>query len=1043
MDFIRRSFFQFSLSLVISFLFFHSIGRSQPWTDSFPKDRVSKTNLTLKDYQNAFYNYWEPFNVKSGYYFETGEKKKAYGWMPFKRWEWFWESRVNPKTTAFPRTSAYEQFKNYSSQRGVTDNPSGNWTCMGPFNNSTLDYNNIGRLNHIAFDPGNANHIYVSAASGGIWKTTDGGTSWVALGDENAALGASNIVLVTSAANDILYLATGDGDGSDTYSVGVLKSTNGGITWNTTGLAWTQSQQFLIYRLIIDPNNSNILYAATNDGLYKTSDAATTWSKISTINFEDLEFKPGSSTTIYGSTDDGKIYRSTDSGANWLLKVSESQGRRTMLAVTEDNPSRVYAVMADENNQGLLGVFRSYDSGNTFSMIFAGTTSNLLGSYCDGSGTGGQAYYDLAIAADPTDASIIYLGGIKTWKSTTSGSTWSCSDGNHPDKHYLAFQNSSSTIFECNDGGLCKSVDGGATWTDLSNMAIAQMYRLGVAQTVNDEAIAGHQDVGTKTYNSGVWDDVLGYDGLECIIDFEDEDVQYGSGQKNQIYRTYDHWATSTKISNAITGNNLFLTPYKMDPNNHLTLFVANQNLWKSTNQGNTWTKLTTWNGNFIREFAIAPSNSQCMYLVSWYDVFKTTDGGASWTTVTSNLPINNNVLVNVAIKDDDPNTAWVTYSGYDSDRVYQTTNGGTSWTNISGGLPELPVNCVIQDKQKTDNVVIYVGTDVGVYVKIDNDDWMPFFDGLPNVVVSELDIYYDENNSENSKIRAATFGRGMWESDLWSYYITVDSPNGGEDWQRKTTHTIKWSSNIAGYVVIRLYKYHFYHATISNLTLNDGTYRWTIPEDLQLNANYQIRVNSSENSSVTDMSDSYFEVSECTIPDNTTVQDIYLFKNQSDCYDALNEVTVAGSGTYFKVASNGEAEFIAGSKVSLKDGVRAYSGSHLHAHITLEANYCESQPPIVANPDTIFDVAEIITDVESNVSIYPNPGTGRFTIDFMDKATTAEITLFDLQGNLLVELNCVQQLKQEMDISHLQMGMYIIAIKTPEKVTTSKVIIN
>jgi len=768
-------------SLAIVFILFISTAISQPWTETLPQDREAKVKLTLNDYQEAFDSFWAPFKVDKGYYIEEGEKQKAGGWKQFKRWEWFWESRVNPQTGEFPKTSAMEQFKKYQIENVGGRSPSGNWTSLGT-SSSGGGYAGIGRLNCVAFNPDNDNLIYAGSAAGGVWKTTDGGTNWTAIGDENDALGTADIVVVTTAGDDILYLATGDRDHSDTYSVGVLKSIDGGSTWNTTGLSWTQSQGYMIYRLLIDPNDNSVLYAATNDGVFKTTNAGDSWSQITTTNFKDLELNPSNSATLYGSTGWGEIYLSTNSGANWSQVLSDGSGRRTQLAVTADNSAIVYAIMASSGN-GLHAIYKSTNSGSSFSMVFSGSTTNLLDWACNGSGSGGQGWYDLCIASDPTDSDIVFTGGVNTWKSTDGGSSWSIvnhwssscggqATNVHADKHYLAFQNGSSTLFECNDGGIYKTTDSGDSWNDLTNtMVISQMYRLGVAQTVSNDVITGLQDNGTKNYEAGTWEDVIGGDGMECAIDFTDEDTQYGSLYYGDIKRTTNHWLSSTTISDGIPGGGAWVTPYLIDPNNSSTLYVGYSDVWKSTNQGNSWTQISNWGGSNLQALAVASSNSQFIYAATYSTIYRTTNGGSSWTDITSNLPVSSDNITYISVKDDNPNTVWVSFSGFNAEGVYQTTNGGSSWTNISAGLPQLPVNCVIQNTLNTGEEELYAGTDVGVYVKIGSDDWTSFIDGLPNVVVNELDIYYDETTPANSLIRAATFGRGLWESDLWTAF--------------------------------------------------------------------------------------------------------------------------------------------------------------------------------------------------------------------------------------------------------------------------------
>ncbi len=197
--------------------------------------------------QKEFNDYWGPKHVENGYYMENGKKKKATGWKQFKRWEWYWENRVDPQTGAFQTAdmaSIYRQIEQNGNR-----NVSGNWQSLGPVS-SPGGYAGLGRLNCIGFRPGDNSTLYAGAASGGLWKSTDGGANWTVLTDNNAVLGVSDVVVIAGAspATDVLYIATGDRDAgsmwslgggqhNDNNSVGVLKSTDGGNTWNTTGLS--------------------------------------------------------------------------------------------------------------------------------------------------------------------------------------------------------------------------------------------------------------------------------------------------------------------------------------------------------------------------------------------------------------------------------------------------------------------------------------------------------------------------------------------------------------------------------------------------------------------------------------------------------------------------------------------------------------------------------------------------------------------------------------------------------------------------------------
>ena len=789
----------FTLILILAFMIPASL-RAQKWVQNLPQDKLESGTLSFYEIQDAFYSYWEPFNVEEGYYLLDGEKVKARGYNHFKRWEWYWENRIDPSTGAFPDMRALDE---YYLNSGSTRSLSGSWSSLGR-NTSPCGYAGLGRLNCVAFVSGSTTESYVGAASGGIWHTDDDGVSWTVLNDTVPVLGVSDILVVDPVMGpDILYIATGDRDGgslwslggqqsNDNNSVGVLKSIDGGSTWTTTGLSFTASQKVRVNRLLMDPTSAyQTIYAATTQGLYKTTDAGANWTLLTTQAFIDMEFKPGAPSTIYGSTrgNSSSIYYSNNSGATWSLAGSYTSDR-IEIAVSAHQPNWVYALAVADNSSGsgLLGVYRSTNSGVSYNQVFSGATLNLLGWSCNGQDFGGdQGWYDLCIAVDPNNASVVYVGGVNTWKSIDGGASFnivnhwtgcgapSNAQNVHADKHYLAFQNGSSTLFECNDGGLYKTSDGGTSWTHLSNgMAISQIYRLGVGQQSADEVIIGLQDNGTKARISGAWNDVIGGDGFECIVDHTNNSVQYGSLYYGSVYRTYNSWGNSTNITGSLPGSGWWCTPYLMDPVNNNTLYIGYSDVWKSTDQGNNWTQISNQGSTTdFRNMAICAGNTGYIYAATLSNIYRTTSGGnatQAWTDITSNLPVGVANITYVSVKHNNPQHIWVSMGGYNNHGVYESTNGGGSWTNISSGLPQLPVMCVIQNTQYS-GIELYAATDVGVYVKRDGNNWTQFSNGLPNVVVAELEIYYDAD-PDNSKIYAGTFGRGVWSSDLYNPYV-------------------------------------------------------------------------------------------------------------------------------------------------------------------------------------------------------------------------------------------------------------------------------
>ena len=372
------------------------------------------------------------------------------------------------------------------------------------------------------------------------------------------------------------------------------------------------------------------------------------------------------------------------------------------MAVTAADPSVVYMLVSNTSG-GFKGIYKSTNNGVTFPQVNTNITQNMLGYYSDGSGgTTGQGGYDLCIAANPTNALEVFIGGVNSWKSDDGGVTWTINNMwtssatynkvvpkapvVHADKHALAYQ-SASVLFEGNDGGIYKTTNGGTTWSDLSNgLVISQLYRIGVSQTSMNTVLTGLQDNGSKLYNSS-WSDVKGGDGMECIVD-PDNNYMYATYVEGQITRTDDGftlgagdpwvWHDEVDISANIPGGKpagWWVTPYLMDPNNSTTLFAGYDKVWKTTDRGNSWTavsnSLSPDPSALLRSLAIAPSNSLVLYTADQVNMWKTTDGGATlaWTSlgVLPGFPPLSNAITYITVHTTDQNTVWFTVGGYSS----------------------------------------------------------------------------------------------------------------------------------------------------------------------------------------------------------------------------------------------------------------------------------------------------------------------------------------------------------------------------------------
>ncbi|HSF88274.1 MAG TPA: GEVED domain-containing protein [Saprospiraceae bacterium] len=741
---------------------------SQPWLELLPDK--PRTELTFYDYRQAFESYWAPYQVTDGYYTENGETVKASGWKQFKRWEYMMQSRVDPVTGAFPTKTPFQIVKEYYQQHPVPrELPASDWKSLGP-STSPGGYQGIGRTNCVAFHPTDLLTVWVGAASGGLWVTHDGGSTWTCLTDKTESLGLNDIIIPSDyESSKTIYIATGDKDAFDNHSVGVLKSTDGGQTWQTTGLSFELAERKQVNRILQHPQNHDILIAATTDAVYKTSDGGVTWDEeLIHEFFIDMEMHPADPDILYGSNFDGEVYVSLDGGQQWTKNLMDVTAGRTEMAVSPAQPDWLYVITATGN---LKGIYKSTDRGSSFEKRMAGDTLNLLSYNYDGSGTTGQGSYDLAMAASPIDPNVLLVGGINTWRSTDGGVHWTLmthwANGGvqvvHADKHNLRFR-SNGDVWECNDGGLYVSYDQGVTWHDKTNgMAISQMYKMGTSATEKDEVITGLQDNGSKLRTALGWQNVNGGDGTDCMIDPVDYRIQYSSSQSGNIFRTLDHWTTSLYIKPQAAGAGLWVTPYALDPQQPNIIYGGFKEVWKSIDRGTSWNQVSTISASAkINSIAVAPSNSDIVYVA---------EAGRMWKTLTAGEPFEKvfvydvgGWITNIAVKHDDPQTVWLSCGGFIDPGVYATTDGGETWTNISQGLPLIPVNTIVQNKQSVDEVELYAGTDLGVFYKKGDGEWMPFNTGLPNVIVTDLEFYYAPDPTL-TLLRASTYGRGLWET--------------------------------------------------------------------------------------------------------------------------------------------------------------------------------------------------------------------------------------------------------------------------------------
>ncbi|GCD78417.1 hypothetical protein JCM31826_18990 [Thermaurantimonas aggregans] len=714
-------------------------------------------------------------------YFQRIDKtQRGVGYNWYKRWEYHALQALGEDSLlpVVDLASIWNEYKRNQTHHKKTNNS--NWTPLGPVAWTVMNNGyspGLGRINYIYIDTARNNTMYICTPSGGLWRSYDGGSTYTVLTDTLASIGCGMFVINPLDSN-VLYLTTGDNFGADTYSIGILKSTDNGQSWQPTGLTFTQAQMVRIFRLIMHPQDTATLLASTSQGLYRTTNGGQTWTLINGIQARSLVYNPQNPNTVFAAF--RHVIRSHDFGLTWTTITDtippQSAISRIEVAISPSDTSIVYLLMGNTDN-GFLNVSRSTDGGQTFQV--RATSPNILHSSEQGTGTGGQAWYDLAIAVDPDNADIVYTGGINIWKSTNGGASfsinshWVYTNQNvpyvHADIHFLGFYN--GALYAGCDGGIFRTTNGGQSWTDLSfGLNITQVYRLGTSHTHPQIVHFGSQDNGSmRRFPNGSWRQAFGADGMEAVIDYTTPNIAVISYQNGGLLLTIDGGNSFTPFMNGITQPSGWITPFVIHPTDPQRWLVGRRSVWETYDRGMSWDTISPSNNVNIGALAWSKSNPLVIYFSRGNNLWKTTNGGGNWTLVSQSLPFQS--ISSIAIHPTNPDHVVVTYSSFTANsKVFRSLDGGDTWTNISQNLPNLQAWTVIFQEHNPLNAM-YLGMGIGVYYRDSTmNQWEPYFEGLPNVPVRELEINYN-----NGKLYAATYGRGVWMSDLKWFNFSVD----------------------------------------------------------------------------------------------------------------------------------------------------------------------------------------------------------------------------------------------------------------------------
>jgi uncharacterized repeat protein (TIGR01451 family) len=740
------------------------------------------------------------------------------------------------------------------------------WSPIGP--QPTLQYGRTsftpqlvsGRISALAMN--SAGDIYAGAAQGGVWKRDHTTGHWSPLTDNLPSMAVGAVTIAPSNQN-VIYLATGEGDlsGDSYYGDGIYRSTNGGTSW--TKVSGNQFPATTVTRLLVDPKNSNIVYVATLRGrggakrvspptnqvwgIYRSTNGGQSWSLLKGTSdpnhgATDLEFDPNQPGVLYATFWNDGIYRSGPTGLGWQnittklakainIKPDFSASRFSIATAKVGKYTRIYAGFDWYNSTDGVHrssrLFRSDDSGEHWQQLPFGTPGDVdsVLNYCDI-----QCTYDNVVEVDPSNPNIVYaageynyaaspqLGGI--YRSTDAGLTWKTLGVDlHPDFHALAFQpGNPAHIVIGNDGGVWDSPDRGGRnaadstlndthWTDRNaGLAIAQFDSIDFANAANGdggEFWGGTQDNGTQIGFPGAdgsgsrgWYDVTSGDGGQVVVDHTNDNFVFGTYYNlTGLYRFQDggNFFTNKNIMNGIikSDRSEFYIPLVQNEGNTNQLLTGTQRVYRTDNAETTLASDVQWqptSGDLTSGCAGSAANGGRACVISalgvsdggagayagteegWIwsaDDAMTSSGLANWQrNDASGAVLPGRPVTSFAVDRSNWRTAFASFAGYNqatpghSGHVFKTTDGGQSWTDVTSNLPDNPVNSLELDP--SDPNTLFAGSDVGSFVTHDGGaSWNLLGTGMPRVA-----IWQQSYDSSRALLVAGTHGRGGWTVD-------------------------------------------------------------------------------------------------------------------------------------------------------------------------------------------------------------------------------------------------------------------------------------
>jgi photosystem II stability/assembly factor-like uncharacterized protein len=688
------------------------------------------------------------------------------------------------------------------------------WREVGPYRGGRS-----AAVEGIASQP---NVYYFGSVGGGVWKTVDGGETWKAVSDGFFG-GSIGAVAVSEWDPNVVYVGGGEKTvrGNVSHGEGVWKSTDAGKSWTNVGLKDSRH----IPRLRIHPRNPDLVYAAVlghlfgpnnERGVYRSKDGGKSWERVLFANENagaiDLAMDPVNPRVLYASTwrvrrtpyslesggEGSALWKSSDGGDTWT-NLSRNKGLPkgpwgiSGVTVSRSNAMNVYALIEAEEG----GVFRSRDGGETWEKTN------------DSRDLRQRAWYYTRIFADPKDEDTLYVTNVRFHKSKDGGKTFTSIDTPHGDNHDLWIApNDPQRMIESNDGGANVTTDGGRSWSGQDNQPTAQFYRVTTDNAFPYRLLGAQQDnsavrIRSRSSDSGIgprdWDETAGGESGHIVAQPDDPEVVFGGSYGGYLtmmnhrtgeFRDLNPWPDNPMGHGAEGATERFQWnfPLLFSPHDPKTLYAASQHLWKTTNGGASWTRISddlTRNdksrmgpsgGPITKDntsveyygtiFAVAESALEPGLIWTGSDdglLHVTRDGGQTWKDVTPAAMPRWLMINSIEPSPFDKGTAYVAGTMYKSDDfrpyLYKTADYGATWTKITSGIAADHFTRVVRSDKRRKGL-LYAGTERGMYVSFDDGaSWQSLQLNLPIVPVTDLAVRDDD-------LIAATQGRSFWILD-------------------------------------------------------------------------------------------------------------------------------------------------------------------------------------------------------------------------------------------------------------------------------------